>query len=80
MDEIDRCPVHWPRALFDMEFVSTKILPNSPVNRPPEMERVLVALLSFAGTFHIAEGDGGVELRAGAKRVLLDSVEALSVK
>ena len=51
----DICPPWWPRLIFHAHFPPEGLGPNSPVNRPPEMNSILSALAIHSLSYHLLD-------------------------
>lgn len=84
MDDVPLCPPWWPSILWWLHHPPPGLVPHhggdgSPVNYPPEINRVLLALVSYSGSYHIAHA-AGVKLREAAKAEVVAAANSLSTE
>ena len=84
MDPIDICPPWWPHLLWHLHHPPPIVFPHdpppNPVNYPPEINRILLALVTYSSTYQIGDEAAAMELRAIAQKEVLTAARNLGVE
>ena len=78
--DIDLCPPWWPQLLWSLHFPPKGLGPGhppSPVNYPPEINRILIALATYSGSYHIDDPSAALKQRVAAHEELSAAVRSL---
>ena len=81
-DDIPLCPEWWPHMLWNLHFPGGIVFPHKgggggPVNRPAELNRVLIALASYTLTYQMPEADQTLKLRELAHAEIVAAAQAI---
>jgi hypothetical protein len=84
MDDIPLCPDWWPHMLWQLHFPHHHLVPHipdpvGPVNYPPEINRLLLALVTYASSYHLSE-ELGMKQRETAKAEVVEAANSLNVR
>ena len=81
MDDVPLCPPWWPEVLWRLHFPPPHIIDGgggSPVNRPPDVNRILLALQTYSSSYHVSDVEVATKLRAAAKAEVVAAAHALT--
>jgi hypothetical protein len=73
----DLCPVWWSQFVWDIHFRKVGGHPSGPVNRPPDIDNIYLAIAQYSLTFRMGDQKAAGAMRAEAHANLLNAVKEL---